>query len=139
MKNLLMTGMVMTGLLWTAPAVTEEVRTERVQFEKGASSVHLEGTVIGYESVDYVLSAAAGQHMNIEISTDNRFLFFNVIDSSTDEALFSGSMEAEPNMWSGELPSDGDYIVQVYLMRNEARRGGKAHYSLDVSIYETER
>ena len=137
MKNPLMTVLVMAGLLWTAPGLAEDVRTERVQFGKGATSAHLEGTVVGFESVDYVLGATAGQKMSVEISTDNRFLFFNVIDTSTDEHLFTGSMEAEPNTWSGELPSDGDYIVQVYLMRNEARRDGKAHYSLDISITPT--
>jgi len=75
--------------------------------------------------------------MTVEISADNRFLFFNVIDSSTDQSLFVGSNMAEPNSWSSELPSDGDYIVQVYLMRNEARRDGKADYSLDISITTT--
>ena len=35
------------------------------------------------------------------------------------------------------LPSDGNYIVQVYLMRNEARRDGKAQYSVDISITPT--
>ena len=137
MKNPLVTGMVVFGLIWTTSVLAEDVRTERVQFEKGTSSAHLEGTVVGYESADYVLGAAAGQKMSVEISTDNRFLFFNVINTSTDEHLFTGSMEAEPNTWSGELPSDGDYIVQVYLMRNEARRDGKAHYSLDISITPT--
>jgi hypothetical protein len=134
MKKGLMLGMMTVGLLWAAPALADDVRTERVQFEKGATSARLEGTVVGYQSVDYLLGAAAGQEMSVRISADNRFLYFNVIDSSTEDALFVGSSAAEPNRWSGTLPSDGDYKVQVYLMRNEARRSGKAGYSLDISI-----
>jgi hypothetical protein len=115
-------------------ALAEDTRTERVEFRKGATSAHLEGTIVGYETVDYMLRAAAGQTMKVEVTTNNRFLYFNVIDTTTDEALFVGSSEAEPNTWSGELASDGDYTIRVYLMRNEARRDGKAHYSVDISI-----
>jgi hypothetical protein len=55
-----------------------------------------------------------------------------------DVESIAGSMEAEPNRWSGELPSDGDYTIRVYLMRNEARRDGNAHYSVDISISDPE-
>jgi branched-subunit amino acid permease len=35
-----------------------DIRTERVQFAKGANSATVEGTIKGYQTVDYVLHAS---------------------------------------------------------------------------------
>lgn len=129
---------VLMGILWIGAPWAEETRTQRVRFADGATSTSVEGTITGYESVDYVLGAAAGQTMAVAMERDNTFLFFNVLWADTEEALFVGSAEAEPDSWSGALPNDGDYIVRVYLMRNEARRGKAGHYSMVFSFEDPE-
>lgn len=44
-----------------------EIRTEPVHFKKGTNSARIEGSIKGYETVDYVLGARAGQTMNVSL------------------------------------------------------------------------
>jgi hypothetical protein len=95
----------------------------------------LKGMIAGRATNDYVLRAKAGQTMNVRMSSNNTFLYFNVLDGATQKALFVGEHEPEPHSWTGTLPSDGDYIVRIYLVRAEALRGGKAPYTFTVTIH----
>jgi hypothetical protein len=72
--------------------------------------------------------------MRVKMTTKNTFLYFNVLPPHSDEALFVGQNQAEPQQWSGTLPTDGDYCIRVYLVRAEARRGGTANFVCTVSI-----
>jgi hypothetical protein len=94
-----------------------DIITKRVQFKKG--------TISGRATHDYVLGAKAGQTLSVRMSSNNTFLYFNVLNGASQEALFVGEREAAPNKWMGTLPSDGDYMIRVYLVRAEARRGGE--------------
>jgi hypothetical protein len=58
---------------------------------------------------------------------------FNVLPLQSEEALFVGEIQGE-NSWSSTLPTDGNYTIRVYLVRAEARRGGKADFEYTVSI-----
>ena len=114
-------------------AVADDIRTERVHFKKGATSATVENQIKGYEGVDYVLGARAGQAMNVSMATDNAANYFNIIaPGKTDEALFIGSTSG--NQFEGTLPASGDYKVRVYLMRSAARRGEMAKYRLEMII-----
>lgn len=115
-------------------ASAQEIRQERVSFAAGASSATLKGTVRGYQSVDYLLGAAAGQTMTVTLKTSNASNYFNVLPPGSDEALFIGSTSG--NTFTGTLPAKGDYTVRVYLMRNAARRDETAKYTLSVAIGE---
>lgn len=132
------------GIFWlflaalSANAVSAQdadITTKRVQFKKGATSATVKGTISGRATHDYVLGAKAGQTMSVRMSSQNTFLYFNILNGATQEALFVGASEAEPNRWTGTLSSDGDYIIRIYLMRAEARRGGKAAYTCTVAIH----
>jgi hypothetical protein len=46
--------------------------------------------------------------------------------------MFIGSTSG--GRFEGTLPADGTYTIQVYLMRNAARRGESATYKLDIGI-----
>jgi len=71
----------------------------------------------------------------VTLDTDNASSYFNIFTkSSGDEALFIGSIYG--NSYEGKLPADGIYTVQVFLMRNAARRKEKANYTLGISISE---
>jgi hypothetical protein len=127
------TRALLAALLFSAPAWAEDTRTERVQFHKGANSATVQGTIKGYDSVDYVLGARKGQSMNVSMSTDNTANYFNILaPGKTDEAMFIGSTSG--NQYEGTLPASGDYKVRVYLMRSAARRDEVAKYRLEMIV-----
>lgn len=108
------------------------IRKETVQFAKGASSVVLTGRLQGDALVDYVIRAGAGQTLTAKMTQTNPQNYFNVLPpDSGGEAMFVGSLDGD---YSGVLPTDGDYVVRVYLMRPAARRGESSDYSLNVSV-----
>jgi hypothetical protein len=126
-------AMLMLPAGWLA-AAEDETRVEAVHFAKGASSKTVTGTIEGWQAVEYRLGARAGQTMKVTLRSNNSANFFNVTGPGTDTALFIGADQG--NHFSRSLPADGTYKVLVYLMRNEARRGESADYSLSFSITE---
>lgn len=119
----------------TAPmvVVADDIRTERVQFKKGADSAVVEGSIKGYETVDYVLGARAGQHMKVSLATKHGATYFNILAPGENEvAMFNASVSQ--NLYEGALPADGDYKIRVYMMRSAARRNEVASYTLTVGI-----
>ena len=130
MKKAVLLALACFGLqgVWAA----DETREKRVEFPKGKSGVVLSDSIKGYESVNYKLGAAAGQTMEVTLKTSNASNYFNVMPPGGDTALFVGSTSGEK--FSGLLEKTGDYTVQVYLMRNAARRNAVAKYSIDFKI-----
>ncbi|MFB1486113.1 MULTISPECIES: SH3 domain-containing protein [unclassified Thiocapsa] len=111
----------------------DEIREERVQFKAGTSGTTLKGNLRGRDTLDYVLGAKAGQHMTVELHTDNPQNYFNILPpGSSDEAIFVGSSSG--NRFDGTLPDSGDYRIRVYLMRAAARRDEQASYRLSIHI-----
>jgi len=111
----------------------DDIREERVHFQAGTSGTTVKGHLRGRDDVDYVLGAKAGQHMTVELHTDNPQNYFNILPpGSSDEAIFIGSSAG--NRFDGTLPDSGDYRIRVYLMRAAARRDEQAHYSLSIHI-----
>ena len=106
---------------------------QAVQFAKGASSAQLRGTIKGDGDVDYTVSARAGQTLAVKLQSSNASLYFNINPpGSTDASMFIGNVQgAEAKVM---LPTDGTYVVRVYLMRNAARRNESAAYTLDVAV-----
>ncbi len=122
-------------LLLTAPMVfaADDIRTERVHFKKGANSAVVEASIKGYETVDYVLGARAGQHMNVSLATKHGATYFNLLAPGENEvAMFNGSVSQ--NQYEGTLPASGDYKIRVYMMRSAARRNEVAHYRLEMIV-----
>ena len=120
-------------LLASAAAAADDIRTERVHFKKGASSATVQGSIKGYQVVDYVLGARQGQSMNVSMATNNTSNYFNILaPGKNDEAMFVGSTSGD--QFEDTLPASGDYKIRVYLMRNAARRGEVAKYRLEMII-----
>ncbi len=122
-------------LLLTAPMVfaADDIRTERVHFKKGANSAVVEASIKGYETVDYVLGARAGQYMNVSLATKHGATYFNILAPGENEvAMFNGSVSQ--NQYEGTLPASGDYKIRVYMMRSAARRNEVAHYRLEMIV-----
>lgn len=111
----------------------EDIRQERVKFERGASSATIKGTIKGYETIDYLLGARAGQTMTVKMTTDKGANYFNILPPDTqDEAVYAGS--TGDNKYEGRLDLDGDWKIRVYMMRSAARRNEVANYTLTVGI-----
>lgn len=122
-------------LLLTVPVgfAGTDIRTERVKFKKSANSAVVEASIKGYESVDYVLGAKAGQYMNASLATKHGATYFNILAPGENEvAMFNGSISE--NQYEGTLPASGDYKIRVYMMRSAARRNEVAHYRLEMII-----
>ncbi|MBZ2210029.1 hypothetical protein [Massilia soli] len=111
----------------------DQTRTERVQFKRGSNSATVESRIKGYESVDYLLGARAGQHMNVSMTTKHGATYFNILaPGETEVAMFNGSMN--DNRFEGTLPANGDYKIRVYMMRSAARRNEVAPFRLKMAI-----
>lgn len=111
----------------------DEVRMERISFERGQSQAKIDGSITGYDSVDYLVGARAGQEMSVLLETDHSSSYFNVIPPDEENvAVFIGSTSG--NQYEGQLDLDGDWKIRVYLMRAAARRDEAANYSLTVSV-----
>ena len=126
-----------TGLMLLALApvgrASDGIESRPVHFAKGASSAKLRGTIKGSQTIDYKLSARAGQTMSVSLETSNASNYFNVLPpGSNDVAVFVGSSDG--SRWSGTLTANGDHTIRVYLMRNAARRNESANYELTVAV-----
>lgn len=114
------------------PALSQDVVTERVQFPSGSSGTVINNTIQGYESVEYMLGASSGQRMVVDLETSNSSNYYNIWAPGADSALFVGASKGDH--FDGILPASGDYRIQVFLMRNAARRDETANYSLSLHI-----
>lgn len=125
-------GLAAFGLL--APALAQDApRTERVQFAPGASAKAIAGRIKGYDGVRYLVGAEAGQTLTVTLKSTNASTNFNVTAPGADAALFVGSTSGK--RFSRKLAASGDHVVDVYLMRNAARRGETASYTLTVGVH----
>jgi len=117
----------------TGYAIAPDNSSERVQFAKGATSTVVKGQIKGDHYIDYQVPAGAGQTLNVELKTGDGANYFNILPpGSGDVAMFIGSTSGD--RFSGVLPTDGDYHIRVYLMRNAARRNEVANFTLTVDV-----
>lgn len=130
-----MTKRIAILLAVVAAAATQAPASDqsgRVRFAPGTSSTILRGTVRGYDAANYLLGARAGQRIDISLGASNASAYFNFWAPGAEEAMFIGSTSG--SRYTAVLPADGDYRIQVYLMRNAARRNERANYRLSVAI-----
>lgn len=131
MKHITISGIVLL-ILGTPVAAQDPVKTVSVQFPGGAGSKPYKGSIRGYATVNYKVSARAGQTMSVAMTTSNASSYFNVTAPGADAALFIGSTTG--NRFASKVPSTGVYTVQVYLMRSAARREQTANYTLRIAV-----
>lgn len=129
--------LLLTGLIATLPlTVTAKNVENKVSFLKGSDQTTLTGKFQGYDDVRYRVFAKSGQVLKFNINSYSNLAYINVFapgkKPGKDKALLVGSTMGS----SGELvlPVDGDYIIQVYQMRNSARKNRTVSFSLDLQI-----
>lgn len=108
-------------------------KTVPVSFAKGRSGTSLKGSVTGYDSVTYTLGARAGQSLKLQLSGSAN-AYFNLFAPGADSAM-DGAVQAQS--FSGTLPASGQYRVQVFQPRAQARRSEAAAYTLRIDIPPT--
>ncbi|MEO1910907.1 MAG: DNA breaking-rejoining protein [Paracoccus sp. (in: a-proteobacteria)] len=119
-------------MLAGGPTFADAVRHETVRFARGTLGTTLTGQVRGYDSVQYALGVTAGQALDVQLDGDNSSLYFNVTAAGASAALYNSSIDG--NGTSITIPSSGTYLIDVYLMRNAARRNETATYSLTLYV-----
>jgi hypothetical protein len=117
---------------WAQPAPPHQ---ERVTFAKGSSSATITGQLKGDADIDYLVRAAAGQTLTVELKASNRSNYFNVLPPGSADVAMYAAQTGDP--YTGVLPADGDYKVRVYLMRNAARRNETSAYTLTIRVTGT--
>lgn len=112
------------------------IRTQRVQFKPGGNSATVQGSIRGYQIVDYILNVRQGQTMNVSMATKHTATYFNILEPGQMEvAIFNGSVS--DNQFEGTLKKSGDYRIRVYMMRSAARRNEVANYRLEMIVAGT--
>lgn len=111
----------------------QTLRQETVATAAAEAGTVINGRIKGDESVDYLIAAAAGQRLSVDVSTSNDSLYFNILPQGSDEALFIGSTSG--NVADISVPAAGTYVVRVYLMRNAARRDEAADFALGIGLF----
>lgn len=124
---------LLSMLAIAAPVQEPPARSQRLRFAPGMSSQVIRGEVRGYDMVGYVVSARRGQTMTVRLRAQRTPVYFTVSAPGRSEAIFDSAMSAS-DVFSQPLRMGGDYLIRVYLYRNDARRGRPARYTLRTSI-----
>ena len=90
-------------------------------------------SVKGFDKKSYTVSVQAGQKLTVWLKSNSSFAFFDVTPAG-GEAIWVGSQEGKEKAFVQKLEKAGDYEVEVYLARAEARRQGKADYTLTILL-----
>ncbi len=81
----------------------------RIQFNPGATSAEIHSQIPAEGAVVYVLGAAAGQTMTVDLFSQDENMRLELHNSS------GGWLDGQitTTMWQGELPESADYIIRV--------------------------
>lgn len=118
--------------LLASPASFAADKTVNVKFPKGSNGTTIEASIRGRDAIIYKLDVSAGQKLSVQLDTDNDSNYFNLVAPGASEAVFNGSIEG--NSTTFVIPSSGKYEIDVYLMRNAARRNERANFTLTLYV-----
>jgi len=111
-------------------AEAQTAKPERVQFARGKSAKTIKGTLQGDQSRLFVVNLRAGQTMTVKLNASNGSTYFNVTGPGAQEAMFIGSTSGDT--MTEVIPSSGDYTIDLYMMRNAARRGATTNFTITI-------
>ena len=136
MKKIIKTLLLAAFISTSAFTVYAKNVEQKVNFLQGSTHTNLTGKFQGYDDVRYRIYAKNGQILKFDINSLGNLAYVNIFAPGTkpgkDKALLIGSTVG----FKGELilPADGDYIIQVYQMRNSARKNKTVKYNLDLEL-----
>nr|WP_312823942.1 DNA breaking-rejoining protein [Acinetobacter oleivorans] len=136
MKKIIKTLLLSTLISTASFTVLAKNVEQKVNFLQGSTHTTLTGKFHSYDDVRYRFYAKNGQILKFNINSLGNLAYVNIFapgkKPGKDKALLIGSTVGS----KGELtlPVDGDYIVQVYQMRNSARKNKTVTYNLEIEI-----
>ncbi|WP_096787510.1 SH3 domain-containing protein [Rhodobacter sp. CZR27] len=119
-------------LLPAGAGQAEATRTVEIAAAAASAGTVTEGSLRGSESIRYILHAAAGQILSVDLAASNGALFFTILPLGGNEALFDGSVSG--NVADVTAPAEGGYAVDLQLMRSAARRNERVSYSIGLGV-----
>lgn len=122
-----MRRIVLAALLAVLPVASGWAAGPQV-LQPGPSGVQVGGLVAGYGVRDYVFNGREGQEARITLKGSPAAYF--LLWQPGDEQM----TVVETRDWLGTLPSNGRYVLRVFLYRKHAERGDKAGYTLRVRL-----
>jgi len=131
----------LAAALWacsTAAFATDAVKRVPVHFAQGATGATVQGAIKGYDSVEYLVVARAGQTLRVAMSGSSNAdlnVYPPAAPSEGAEALTLDTVYAKTGAThSVRLPADGQYRLQVYQSRAAARRGTQSKFALKIEV-----
>ena len=124
-----------SALAWMPHGAAAADKVEKHTVDVGTSGTKiLRGKIRGYDTAQYRMRLRQGQTLAVGLKTNSLSNYFNITAPGAQEALFNGSIEGLD--YRGRVEQDGEYTVNVYLMRNAARRNERAAYTLSVGTQQ---
>ncbi|MDQ9890186.1 PPC domain-containing protein [Acinetobacter pittii] len=136
MKKIIKTLFLTTLISTSSFTIYAKNIEQKVNFLQSSPHTTLTGKFQGYDDVRYRIYAKKGQILKFDINSLGNLAYINIFapgkKPGKDNALLIGSTSG----FKGELtlPVDGDYIIQVYQMRNSARKNKTVKYNLDLEL-----
>ena len=116
-----------TLLLAAGAFAAQKGLTKRVRFPRGRTTAVLKNSVVRGTSDRYLLGARSGQQMLVHITSVEKNAVFTIYTPQGGTLAGAGEGD-DATDWSGALPQDGDYVIEVGGTR------GNATYTLEVTI-----
>ncbi len=132
MRKTLITSLALAASVALAGGALAAEKTINVKFSPGSSSKTVKGSVKGYDGVNYILDAQAGQVVSVLFKPNLNSCFFNFWEPGASEAVHRG--EVDGNEYAANLRKSGKNRVQVAMMRSAARKGLTCKYSVTFEI-----
>lgn len=126
-KSLILSSSVSLLLLITVAAVAQKGTSilTRIRFARGRTTAVERGSVRRGISHDYLLKAGRGQTMSVHLAARGG-VCFSLFSPGFAEQLADCSKD-----WSGELPSSGDYRINVLPDTSTER---SIPYTLEITV-----
>lgn len=110
----------------TVISTTQNVDAQRIEFVDGAFSHDLHAHLATNSTAKYVLSAKAGQVMQVAIVSPHKNVFLSVMGVMDGVTYKAAINKAET--WRGVLPSNQEYMIKA------STTGGATDYNLHVVV-----
>lgn len=120
------------SLATPASAQRPEARPTVLRFGPGQAEVEVRGSISGYQTLDYAFDAAPGVDATVLLDHPGSASLYHNVIAPSGAAIFNGSMDGK--RFQASLRERGRYLVRVYLMRNDARRGKQVSFKLRVRL-----
>lgn len=102
---------VSAGSQFTQPLMGDGAQPQRIQFAPGATSTTLTVQMPGHAQTWFVLWAAAGQTMSINVAAENNSVLFHV-QGKQDGVDYKHLLDGN-TYWQGKLPTSQDYLLTL--------------------------